>query len=90
MTENKALQWAAMIVPTAIAIMMAIMTFSNRTTTISATTLEKVLQMEKEVEELKVEVNQLDIDKVDKDTFRMLIDRLDRIDTKIDNLKGNS
>ena len=90
MTENKALQWAAMIVPTAIAIMMAIMTFSNRTTTLSATTLEKVIQMEKEVEDLKSDIDQLDEDKVDKDTFQMLIDRLDRIDSNIDKIKGNS
>jgi hypothetical protein len=90
MTENKALQWAAMIVPTAIAIMMAIMTFSNRTTTLSATTLEKVLQMEKEVEEIKGELDDLDESKVDKDTFKMLIDRLDRIDTNIDKLKDKS
>lgn len=89
MTSNRfnTIQWASLLLPTVMAITMAAFTLSNRNTNLTATTFEKVIQLEAEVDEIKNEVTALDKTKVDKETFHMLIDRLDRIDNKIDALK---
>ena len=89
MNEGKALQWASMIVPTIIAIIMTIMTFTNKSTTISATTLEKVLQVEQEQKAINDRIDKLDETKVDKEIFNMLKESIDKMDTKLDEVKEN-
>jgi peptidoglycan hydrolase CwlO-like protein len=89
MGNNKPLQWASLLLPTIIAIIMAVMTFSNRATTISATTLEKVVQLEKELSELKGELNDLDKEKVDVTNFNMLVKKIDDVADKLDDLRVN-
>jgi peptidoglycan hydrolase CwlO-like protein len=90
MVDNKTLQWASLLLPTVIAIVMAIMTFSNRSTTMSATTLEKVVQVEQEIEDLKDELKKLDKEKVDQQVFNMLLDKIEDLSEQIDELPVKS
>ena len=87
MTEGKALQWASLIVPSLLAITMAVMAFANRTNAINTTNSVKVSQLEVEIKEIKLDIEKLDKEKVDKEIIDILFEKIDKIDTKIDDIK---
>lgn len=83
----RSLQWASFIVPVVLTIIMAVMTFTNKTTTISATNLEKIVQIEDEQDRINERLEKLDEDKVDKEVFNMLKESIDKIDEKLDEMR---
>ena len=89
-TDSKALQWVSILLPTIIAIVMSIITLTNRSTSLNATITEKVFNLEQDVLELKLDIKDLENTKVDVTIFNTLSKKLEDIDKKLDDLRVNN
>ncbi len=78
----------SMFLPTILAILMAVMSFSNRTTTLGATNLEKLVHIEQNVIKLENKVDKLDETKVDKEVFQFIKEELKEIKEVIKETKN--